>query len=228
LRFYPKPGSDQAKSFFTILQFRSLDWLDGYGNVANAAHQSIRIKTLPIDNLLRNNLLCQSIDLVGIETFINSSNSLFLWSLYIALSSNPSTALLNCIFWLIGINSILGDDVNGHHLTWNNNNNLNHRGDSIYTSFSYLNLYSLNSGASTRVNHPVFANTAVEITIITNTLYWSLSWYPHEEPHGSDHFPLIIEHHAPSTLARAISNHSTATPKFNYFLLILLFFRTPH
>jgi hypothetical protein len=154
--------------------------------------------------------------LVGIEAFINSNNYLFLWSLYIPPSSNPSTALLNSIFQLLGTNSILGGDVNGHHPTWDNNNHLNHRGDIIYTSFSNFNLYSLNSGAATRVNRSPFANTAVDITITTNTLYWSLSWYPLEEPHGSDHFPLIIEHHAPSTLPSAVSNHDSTPPKLNY------------
>ncbi|KAL5239738.1 hypothetical protein ACI65C_007148 [Semiaphis heraclei] len=208
-----RPGQKFSFPHFNLVRS---DRLDGYGGVAIAAHQSIHIKTLPIDNLLKNNLLCQSIDLVGIEAFINSNYSLFLWSLYIPPSSNPSTALLNSIFQLIGTNSILGGDVNGHHPTWDNNNNLNHRGDSIYNTFSNLNLYCLNSGAATRVNRPPFANTAVDITITTNSLYWSLSWHPLEEPHGSDHFPLIIEHHAPSTLPRAVSNHVSTPPKLNY------------
>ena len=208
-----RPGQKFSLPHFNLVRS---DRYDGYGGVAIAAHQSIHIKMIPIDNLLKHSLLCQSIDLVGIEAFTNSNNSLFLWSLYIPPSSNPPTALLNSIFQLIGTNSILGGDVNGHHPTWDNNNNINHRGDSIYSSLSNLNLCSLNTGVATRVNRPPFANTAVDITITTNTLFWSLSWHPLEEPHGSDHFPLIIEHHTPSTLPRTVSNNATAPPNLNY------------
>jgi len=208
-----RPGQNYSLPHFNIVRS---DRFDGYGGVAIAAYQSIHIKTLPIDNLLKNNLLCQSIDLVGIEAFINSNNSLFLWSLYIPPSSNPSTTLLNNIFQLIGTNSILGGDVNGHHPTWDNNNSLNHRGDIIHTSFSNLNLYCLNTGAATRVNRPPFDNTAVDITITTNSLYWSLSWHPLEEPHGSDHFPLIIEHLDSSSLTQAFSDHGASPPRLNF------------
>ena len=197
-----RPGQKFSLPHFNLVRS---DRYDGYGGVAIAAHQSIHIKTIPIDNPLKHNLLCQSIDLVGIEAFINSKNSLSLWSLYIPPSSNPSTSLLNSIFQLIGTNSILGGDVNGHHLTWDNNN-LNHRGDSIYSSFSNLNLYSLNTGVATRVNRPPFANTAVDITITTNTLYWSLSWSPLDDPHGSDHFPLIIEHSTHGSSSLGVDN----------------------
>jgi exonuclease III len=208
-----RPGQQFYLPSFNIVRS---DRLDGYGGVAIAAHQSIQIKEIPITIPLKNHLSCHSIDLVGIEAFINSNRSLILWSLYIPPSSNPSMSLLNYIFQLIGPNSILGGDVNGHHPLWDNNNCHNHRGDCIHASLSNLNLCCLNSGAPTRVNRPPFSNTAVDITLSTNALFWSLSWFPLDDPHGSDHFPIIIEHHASSSPPLAASNQVPTLPKMNY------------
>jgi hypothetical protein len=64
--------------------------VNGYGGVAIATHHSIQIKKISVNNSLNINLSRQSIDLVGIEAFINTKHSIQLWSLYIPLSFNPS------------------------------------------------------------------------------------------------------------------------------------------
>lgn len=68
---------------------------DGYGGVAIASHLSIQLKEIPIDPSLKNNLIHHSIDLVGIEAFINSYNPVRLWSWYISLSANPPSFLID-------------------------------------------------------------------------------------------------------------------------------------
>lgn len=60
--------------------------------------QSIKFNPIPFDPLLNNSLLHYSIDLVGIEDFINHNNPLKLWSLYIPPSSNPLDSLIEIIF----------------------------------------------------------------------------------------------------------------------------------
>lgn len=123
--------------------------------MAIATHQSIHVKEIPVEFSLKNILSNHSINLVGIEDFINTKHSFKLWSLYIPPSSNLSTSLLNNIFQLIGPNSILGGDIIGHHPAWDNNNNINYRGESIYSSFINYNVNCLNSGVQTRVNRPL-------------------------------------------------------------------------
>lgn len=77
-----------------------------------------------------------------------------------------------------------------------------------------LNLNYLNSSVPMCVNRPPFPNTAVDISISTNTLHWSLSWYPLDEPHGSDHFPLIIEHNVPFPFPPSTDDRGNLLPKF--------------
>jgi hypothetical protein len=85
---------------FSLSHFNFIraDRADGFGGVAIAAHRSIHIKEITVENTLKFNLVSQSIDFIGIEAFINFKYSLKLWSLYIFSSSNPSTALLNTLF----------------------------------------------------------------------------------------------------------------------------------
>lgn len=126
-----------------------MDRADGVSGEAIAAHRSIHIKEISVENTLRVNLVSQPIDFVQIEAFINSEHFLKLWSLYIPPSSNPFAALLNNLFQFIGQNSILGGDVNGYDPTWNIINSLNHRGDIVFFSFNNFNLCCLSSGALT-------------------------------------------------------------------------------
>jgi exonuclease III len=207
-----RPDQKFSLPYFNLIR---ADRADGYGGVAIAAHRSIQIKKISVDNSLSINLSRQSIDLVDIEAFSNTKNSLKLWSLYIPPSSNLPIRLLNEIFQLIDPMSILGGDLNGHHPSWDNNNNLNHRGDIIFSALNNFNLCCLNSGVPTRINRPPFSNTAVDLTVSVSALYWSLVCHPLDDPHGSDHFPVIIEHVTPS-FPTTSKDRDPSTPKFLY------------
>lgn len=53
---------------------------------------------------------------------------------------------------------------------------------------------------TTRINRPHFPNTAVDISVSSNNLCRSLLCSVHGVPHGSDNFPLIVEHVAKFSL----------------------------
>jgi hypothetical protein len=62
-----RPGQKYSLPAYNLIRS---DRVDGYGDVAITIHQSIYIKEIPIDVPFRNNLLLQSINLVGIKSFM--------------------------------------------------------------------------------------------------------------------------------------------------------------
>jgi len=137
---------------------------DGYGGACIAVHESIIFRVLTLDPNIVFSLQQNNIDLVDIEIFINTVNKMDVWSCYIPSNSNVLLRMLSNIFDNLTSNCIFGGDLNGHHYCWGSDN-IDHRGNLIFSALADHNLCILNDGSPTRVNRPPYPDTAVDITL---------------------------------------------------------------
>lgn len=110
---------------------------------------------------------------------------------------------------------ILGEDLNGHHACWGSNRN-DHQGYLIHSAIEDLQLCVLNNGSSTRVNHPPFPDTIVDISISSPNLLLTTEWEVLDCPHGSDHFPILIKVPVSHTPLASHAPRVEQVHKFNF------------
>ena len=171
--------------------FRS-DRPDGYGGAAIATHVSLKVRIIDINPNLKQSCLNNKIDLVGIEVLnTQTSKNIFFWSCYIPPDPKIPTNILKSLFQLINNNCIMGGDFNAHHPAWGSVTSSS-RGNQIYDIINSVGLCILNSGSATHLGRPNRPSTAIDISLCSPNLMWSSSWSTTEDPHGSDHFPIII------------------------------------
>jgi len=178
----------------TMPQFKIYrsDRSDGYGGVAIAAHNSFKSKLIPLDIATRNRFTHCKIDIIGIEVhLINSHPPLKFWSCYIPSSSNVPSNLWHEFFNLISHNTLLGGDFNAFHPAWGSQLAFR-RGSQIYDCINSFGLCSLNDGSPTHVGRPNSTNSAIDLSFCSPDIIWYLSWQVLNDPHGSDHIPIII------------------------------------
>lgn len=197
--------------------FRS-DRPDGYGGVAIAAHSSLKVRSIEINQNLRLAFSTNKIDIVGIEV-LNIKNLPFIsfWSCYIPGDSNISQEIWNSLFQLGTNNFLICGDFNAHHQAWGSLIS-SRRGNLIYDTINSQGLSVLNTGEATHLGRPNCPNSAIDISFSSPNLSWLSTWHTMAEPHGSDHFPIIISlnpdnriHHNPQNSQIA----STSLIQFN-------------
>lgn len=98
--------------------FRS-DRLDGFGGVAIAAHSSLKVCSIEINQNLKLAFSTYKIDIVGIEALnIPNLPSISFWSCYIPGDSLISLKIWNSLFQLGTNNFLICGDFNAHHQAW--------------------------------------------------------------------------------------------------------------
>ncbi|KAL4119464.1 hypothetical protein QTP88_012271 [Uroleucon formosanum] len=141
------------------------DQLDGYGGTAIATYSSLKVRSIELNPYLQRVFSINKIDIVGIEVLnIKNHPSISFWSCYIPGDSTISLDVWDSLFKLGTNNFFFGGDFNAHHPAWGH----------IYPS---------------RYNSP---NSAIDISFSSPNLIWSTTWHTLTDPHGSDHFPIII------------------------------------
>jgi hypothetical protein len=81
--------------------------------------------------------------------------------------------------------------VNAHSLCWGSNHT-DARGRIIEEFVSRHDLVILNKGNNTHVSYSYRSLSAIDVTMCTPMLQTFFDWYVEDDPHNSDHFPIII------------------------------------
>lgn len=118
--------------------------------------------------------------------------TVFTLSCYIPNNINVPIDLWLTIFNLVTRNPLLCGDFNAFHPLWGSNT-FSLRGNHIYNIIDSLSLGIFNNGSPTHIGRPNTTDSALDLPICSPELIWNLSWRTLSEPHGSDHFPIIIK-----------------------------------
>lgn len=164
------------KSYNIIRQDRQ----DGYGGVATC------IKSNIIFDHVRNfsNNIIQSITI--------KISDIHIINIYSSSNDNITKPALDDIFQSLPNKTLLMGDLNSHHPTWDKcPANLGGRNISEYLQTN--DLVILNDGTATLLQPPNQNSSAVDITLICNTLAPISSWNVLPDCGNSDHFPTMVQ-----------------------------------
>ncbi|KAL4082906.1 hypothetical protein QTP88_029560 [Uroleucon formosanum] len=168
------------------------DRQDGYGGTAIATHSSLKVRPIELNPYLQRVFSINKIDIVGIEVLnIKNPPSISFWSCYIPGDSMISLDVWDSLFKLGTNNFFFGGDFNAHHPAWGSTYT-SRRGNIIHDTINSLGLSVFNTGTSTHLGRPNSPNSAIAISFSSPNLIWSTTWHTLNDPHGSDHFPIII------------------------------------
>lgn len=124
-----------------------------------------------------------------------SGNKLSIASIYIPpLPTNPTGPEINTLLAQIPEPRFFIGDFNAHGQQWGCQTD-DRRAQVLVKVFDDNNLVSLNTGEPTRVACPPIASSALDISLCTSNLGLACSWQVINDPHGSDHLPIIITYH---------------------------------
>lgn len=113
-------------------------------------------------------------------------------SLYISPSNKPSKLVLKEMFSKLTPPFIILGDFNAHHGLWGAHN-CDRMGRDIVDLLDELDLCIVNDGSPTRLQVPGQRPSMVDLTICNSNIAGSLLWKVLDDPHGSDHYPILIE-----------------------------------
>lgn len=191
---------------------------DGYGGAAIATHSSLKVRSIEIDQNLKLAFSTNKIDILGIEVLnIKNFPSISFWSCYIPGDSHITPGLWNSLFQLGTGNFFICGDFNSHHQAWGSSYS-SRRGSMIYDTINSQGLGVLNSGAATHLGRPNNPDSAIDISFCSPNLNWLTTWHTMTEPHGSDHFPILISLNPDKHIhlnPQNIQNTSTPLIQFN-------------
>lgn len=173
--FYNFPGYNCAR----------VDRDDGRGGVAILLKSSIPYTDVPLK--VPTNIVAKS---VCVKT--SNNINLTLVSLYIKPQSKIPVHQWNAFFSSIPRPSIVAGDFNAHHQAWGCEFEDGY-GKILMDAVDYSNLTYLNTGAATLVKKLNNRKSAVDITLCSPELAHFFTWKVIDDPHGSDHLPIIIE-----------------------------------
>ena len=114
-------------------------------------------------------------------------------SLYIPPHDPINEKELNKLIQQLPRPFILMGDFNSHNIIWGSKDT-NQRGRKIEKIINNNNLYLLNNKTQTYLSPASGTYSAIDLTICDPTTALDYNWRVQEEPHGSDHFPIILEH----------------------------------
>jgi exonuclease III len=186
---------------------------DGYGGVAIEVHSSLKVRSIEINLNLKLAFSTYKIDIVGIEVLnIQNFPSISFWSCYIPDDSLISPEILNSLFQLGTKNFLICGDFNAHYQAWGFSYSSRRR-NLIYETINFLGLGVLYSGTVTHLGRPNCPDSAIDIYFSSPDLYWLITWHTLTEPHGNDHFPIIISLNSVNhSHLNPQNSHSTLSP----------------
>lgn len=182
--------------------------------VMAAPHSSLKVRSIEIYQNLKLVFSTNKIDIIGIEVLnIKNLPSISSWFCYIPGDSHTSPELWNSLFQLGTDNFLICGDFDAHQQAWGSSFS-SFRGNLIYDTMNSQG----NSGAVTHLGRLNCLDCAIDISFSSPNLNWLISLNTMTEPHGTDHFPIIISlipnkriHHNPQNS----DNKSTLLIQFN-------------
>ena len=93
--------------------------------------------------------------------------------------------------------TLIVGDLNAHNPLWYDQR-LDRRGEKIQELMEAEELIALNEDYPTYYRSHDQVTSSIDLTLITNTSALDFNWSIMDDPHGSDHYPILITAHQPS------------------------------
>lgn len=161
------------------------DRTDGYGGVMIACRNDIQATSVAINT-------CYECVVCSIELY--QGEKLSVASVYFPPNlNNPpfSASDFEMLLNQIPDRKLILGDFNSHGQQWGGS--LNDRRSQIITNvLDDNNLVTINTGEPTRIACPPTPASALDLSVCSTNLALNCNWNICDNPHGSDHFPIII------------------------------------
>lgn len=169
---------------------------DGKGGTALIIHNSIPFKQIIFHTLSNNFQIVAAVvsDITILSIYIPPS-TIFVeneWSTFISQIRPP--------YMLLG-------DFNAHSPSWGSEIT-NRSGRNLLYFMDTYNLCILNDGSPTRFTAPQQRKSAVDLSLCSSSVITKCSWNILKDPLSSDHFPIMITFHHPTTSHSISINNS--------------------
>lgn len=169
--------------FFHDFNIVRQDREDSYGGVLLGVRECHSFFRIDLPSLT-------GIEIVAIEAQINGK-SLCIASVYIPPGARVSRHQLNNILELLPEPRLVLGDFNSHGTGWGESYDDN-RSTLIYDLCDDFSMTILNTGEITRIAQPPYRDSRLDLSICTSTLSLDCTWEVIQDPHGSDHLPILI------------------------------------
>lgn len=179
-----KPGQYVKFSSFNTLR---ADRADGHGGVAILIKNNIKYKET-------NMPVFANISYKSVEILVDNRTKITLVSLYIKPQTKITVDAWRNFFSTISKPFIIGGDFNAHHFAWGCSY-VDTYGNNLLEALDANNLVYLNDGTATLLRNLNQQPSAIDLTLCSADMQHLLDWSTMEEPHGSDHLPILIQCH---------------------------------
>ncbi|KAG5897675.1 hypothetical protein JTB14_011485 [Gonioctena quinquepunctata] len=131
----------------------------------------------------------ENIAAVGISAeILPNKKTIYLVSLYVKPQTRINPREWNEFFDDIPKPCLIAGDSNAHHVAWEFDDTY---GKHLLEAIEKCNLAFINNGSRTLATSQ--RHIAIDITLCSSDISHSFSWSTLDDPHGSDHLPIIIE-----------------------------------
>ena len=120
-----------------------------------------------------------------------------LCSIYLPPDEHFTEDQMNELFDQLPRPTLIVGDFNAHNPLWYDQR-LDHRGEVIQRCMNVEELISLNEDCPTYFRSYDQVTSSIDLSLVTNTCALDFSWNILDDPHGSDHYPILISAHQPS------------------------------
>lgn len=160
------------------------DRFDGYGGVLIACRNDLVVTTLTINT---------TFECIGCSIDLSSGNKIAIASLYLPSppGTQPTGPDLEALVTQIPEPCFILGDFNAHGQQWGGQFD-DRRAQILSKVFDDNDLVTLNTGEPTRIACPPIASSALDISVCSSQLGLSCTWQVTDDPHGSDHLPIIV------------------------------------
>lgn len=158
------------------------DRADGYGGVLLGIKKTCPFYRISFPSL-------SGIEVVAIHTQIKGKD-ITIASLYLPSSIRVSQRELKEILDVLPEPRLLLGDFNSHGTGWGEPKDDN-RSTLIYNLCDNFNLTILNTGEVTRIARPPREGSRLDLSLCSRTLSLDCTWKVIQDPHGSDHLPIV-------------------------------------
>ena len=176
------PDTNYSVKYYTTYRRDVRHHSVAHGGVALLVHHSIPCKKVSLQTCLQ--AVAVTIDLGVIKPTI--------CSMYLPPGTSPNLDDFESVLDQLPPPFMILGDLNAHNAAWGGSYNSS-RGRSLERILNRNNLCFLNSGQPTHISLPSGNTSVIDLSICTPSLLNIFSWKVEDTPHGSDHFPILLE-----------------------------------
>lgn len=152
------------------------------GGVGLLIHKSVLHSQVDLDTTLQ-----------AVAARVSLHKTITICSLYLPPSTRIQRQELVKLFRQLPRPFLILGDLNGHSPLWGSTK-ASPRGQVIETALDELNICCLNDGNTTYIHPSNGTQSCLDLSLCDNSLFLDYKWRVCDDLHGSDHFPVFLEH----------------------------------